>query len=67
MPAEIISLNQFRKAKQKAENEGRAASNRVRHGRPKSERLGDDKRRSQAARDHDGKRLEDGPADDGAQ
>ena len=42
MPAEIVSLNQYRKAKLKAEKEGRSAVNRVRHGRSGAERRADD-------------------------
>ena len=33
--AEIVNLNQFRKARQKADKDTQAARNRVRHGRRK--------------------------------
>jgi len=38
MTAEIVNLRRFRKAKEKAEAQARAAENRAKHGRPKSER-----------------------------
>ena len=36
--ADIVNLRQFRKAKQQATNEARAAENRLLHGRTKAER-----------------------------
>jgi len=38
MTAEIVNLRRFRKAKEKAEAQARAAENRAKHGRSKSER-----------------------------
>ncbi|MEK9725709.1 MAG: DUF4169 family protein [Rhodospirillaceae bacterium] len=61
MPAEIVSLNQYRKAKQKADKEGKARANRVRYGRPKDERRRDQDAVQRALDDIDGKRLEEDP------
>ena len=38
MTAEIVNLNKFRKAREKAEDEKRAEQNRVRFGRTKAEK-----------------------------
>ena len=38
MTAEIVNLNKFRKAREKAEDEKRAGQNRVRFGRTKAEK-----------------------------
>ncbi|MEQ1671600.1 MAG: DUF4169 family protein [Hyphomicrobium sp.] len=38
MTAEIVNLNKFRKAREKAEDEKRAEQNRVRYGRTKAEK-----------------------------
>ncbi len=65
MPAEIVSLNQYRKTKQKADKDSRAAANRVRHGRAKEERRRDDDSASRTVRDLDGKQLDEDPADGG--
>ena len=66
MPAEIISLNQFRKARRQADKESQSAENRVRFGRSKSERKDSDARSKRVATDMDGKQLERDPADDSA-
>ena len=61
--AEIINLNHFRKARQKADKETQAARNRVRHGRRKDERQRlelEDKRRE---RELDDRRLRDDELD----
>jgi len=63
MPAEIVSLNHYRKAKKKAEKEQRKAANRSRFGRSKKDRTRDNELASRAARELDGKRLEEDPAD----
>ena len=65
MPAKIVSLNQYRKAKKKAEKERQAASNRERFGRTKDEKRRDADAASRTARDLDGKRLGDVSVDDG--
>lgn len=38
MTAEIVNLNKFRKAREKAEDEKRAEQNRARYGRTKAEK-----------------------------
>jgi hypothetical protein len=40
MSADIISLRRFRKAKERAGAEARAAENRAKHGRPNAEKQG---------------------------
>jgi len=65
MPADIIRLNQFRKAKNKAAKQDRAAVNRTRHGRTKVARADDEARTTRTEHDLDGKRLHDDPAFDG--
>ena len=50
---EVVNLRRYRKAKEKAEAQARAAENRSKHGRCKSER------QSKTARDsHDDRKLE---------
>lgn len=49
-----ISLNQARKAKQKAAKADQAAANRVRFGRTKAEKLRDKEAANKIARDLDG-------------
>lgn len=39
MPAEIVNLNKFRKAKERAEQEKQAEQNRAKFGRSKADRL----------------------------
>lgn len=41
MPAEIVNLNKFRKAKERAEQERQAQENRAKYGRTKLERSAD--------------------------
>jgi hypothetical protein len=48
----VVNLNRFRKAKQRADKERRAAENRVAYGRSKAER-----RRPEAERRRDGRDL----------
>lgn len=56
--AEIINLNQFRKAKQKKQRRGEAAANRVRHGRTSDTVKVEKAERDDRQREHDGNRLD---------
>ena len=56
--ASIVNLNLFRKAKQRADAERRAAENRIAFGRSKAERRKTDEERERLARELDGKRVE---------
>jgi hypothetical protein len=62
--AEIVNLNQFRKAKARESDQHQAAANRVRFGRTKVEK--DNDRRATERREtlHSGKELEKGEAGD---
>ncbi|NQV61113.1 MAG: DUF4169 family protein [Alphaproteobacteria bacterium] len=63
--AEIVNLNHFRKARQKADKDTQAARNRVRHGRRKDDRQRQDGEAERRRRDLDGRQLgEDGPGGD---
>ena len=62
--ADIINLNQFRKARQKDEKQEKAAQNRKKHGRSKAEKLADKEDREKAERQLAGKKLADGTTDD---
>ncbi len=55
---EIVNLNRFRKHRERALKEGRAAQNRVRFGRTKEERRRDSHERDKARKKHDDKRLD---------
>ncbi len=62
--AEIVNLNQRRKARAKAEAQDRAASNRAVHGRTRAEREQAEAERRRASRLLDGARLDkDSPED----
>lgn len=63
--AEIVSLNQYRKARRRAEAAGKASGNRARHGRTKAEKHSDAAERDRRSDSLEGKRLErmDGPPD----
>ena len=56
--ASVVNLNRFRKAKQDAEAERRAAENRAAFGRSKTERRKADSERERIERDLDSKRIE---------
>jgi len=56
--AEIVSLNKYRKARQRSEAENRAAENRIRHGRGKAERQRDADSVARIDKALDGKRIE---------
>ena len=47
---EVVNLRRYRKAKEKAEAEARAAENRSKHGRTKAERARDEQTEDQAER-----------------
>ena len=57
--AELINLNKARKAKAKAEDKAKAAENRVRFGRAKSETAVSKLEAERARRDLDGKKREE--------
>jgi uncharacterized protein DUF4169 len=54
----IVNLNKFRKKRERAEGERRAAENRVRFGRSKAARANDISDRERAEKSIDDKRLE---------
>ncbi len=62
--AEIINLNHFRKAKQKAEKKSQAARNRVRHGRRKDDRVRLEMEEERRRQDLDGRNIRDRLQDD---
>lgn len=53
----ILNLNRFRKAKEKAEKKKEAQSNRLRHGRSKAERQEEHDKEQRAKRKHEGHKL----------
>ncbi len=57
--ADIVNLNQARKAKAKADDKVRAAENRVRFGRTKAEKTLNAARADKLRRDLDGAKRED--------
>ena len=63
--AKIVSLNQFRKARERAKAASEASGNKLRHGRTKAEKQRDTAARDLQANAQDGNRLErkDGPPD----
>jgi len=56
--ASVVNLNRFRKDKQRADDQQRAAENRALHGRSKKERRAEDDGRRRTERELDGKRLD---------
>jgi hypothetical protein len=54
----IVNLNKYRKRRERAEDQRRAAENRVRFGRGKQARSNDLRERQRAKKDMEGKRLE---------
>jgi hypothetical protein len=56
--ATIVNLNKYRKGRERAEADRRAAENRVRFGRSKAERTADDRERQRLEQSLDDKRLE---------
>ncbi|HWU79125.1 MAG TPA: DUF4169 family protein [Caulobacter sp.] len=57
--AEILNLNQARKAKAKSDAKAKAAENRVRFGRTKADKALDAARADRLQRDLDGAKRED--------
>lgn len=57
--AEILNLNQARKAKAKSDAKAKAAENRVRFGRTKADKAQDAARADRLQRDLDGAKRED--------
>jgi hypothetical protein len=60
--ADVINLNRYRKAKQRAEKARLAEEQRARHGRSKTERTAARREQERQAGELDGKRL--GPPED---
>ncbi len=56
---DVINLNRFRKNRQKTDDERRAAENRVRHGRTKTERQRDRNEKAKAESELDVKRNDE--------
>ena len=62
--AEIVNLNKYRKARERAESAQRSAENRIVHGRTGAERASDAQAESRQQNKLDGERLDsqdDGP------
>jgi hypothetical protein len=57
--AEIVNLNKVRKAKARADAKRNAEANRIIHGRAKEEKAADRRQADKAARDLDGKKVEE--------
>ncbi|MEM1139009.1 MAG: DUF4169 family protein [Pseudomonadota bacterium] len=55
---DVVNFSKYRKQRELAMRRARAAENRVRHGRPASERSKTTSERNRTEKDHDGKRLE---------
>jgi len=62
--AEIVNLNQYRKARQKQDKVEHAAENRRKHGRTNAERKADEKARADAETQLEGKQIGDKSDDD---
>jgi hypothetical protein len=58
--AELVNLRIVRKRKQRGEADSRAASNRLAHGQPKSQRKLETAQREKAKRDLDQRRINKG-------
>ena len=59
MASNMINLRTVRKRKARAETSNQASQNRARFGRDKAEKTLDAHERDQAARSHDGHRIDD--------
>ncbi|MDF1792021.1 MAG: DUF4169 family protein [Thalassobaculaceae bacterium] len=59
MSVKIVNLRTERKRRERASESETAAENRARHGRTKAERRLDTLQRDEAARRHEGHRIED--------
>lgn len=56
---DVVNLNRFRKAKEKAAREAQAAANRTRYGRTKDQRAREKEEATRAAKDLDSKKIDD--------
>ena len=56
---DVINLNRFRKAKEKAVREAQAAANRTRYGRTKEQRAREKDEATRTAKDLDSKKIDD--------
>jgi hypothetical protein len=56
---DVVNLNRFRKAKEKALREAQAAANKTRYGRTKEQRAREKDEASRAAKDLDSKKIDD--------
>jgi hypothetical protein len=56
---DVINLNRFRKAKEKAVREAQAAANRARYGRTKEQRAREKDEAVRTAKDLDSKKIDD--------
>ena len=57
--AEIVNLNQKRKAKARVEDESLAQANRIKHGRTQAEKENDRRAEERSALLHRGKKLDE--------
>jgi len=62
--AEIVNLRQFRKARERAEAEAKAESNRVAFGRPKKARTLQERKKAIEVSRHEGHKLVGQDSDD---
>jgi hypothetical protein len=56
---DVVNLNRFRKAKEKAVREAQAAANRTRYGRTKEQRAREKDEAARTAKDLDSKKIDD--------
>jgi len=56
---DVVNLNRFRKAKEKAVREAQAAANRARHGRTKEQRAREKDEAARTIKDLEGKKIDD--------
>ena len=56
---DVVNLNRFRKAKEKAVREAQAAANRARYGRTKEQRAREKDEAVRTAKDLDSKKIDD--------
>jgi len=56
---DVVNLNRFRKAKEKALREAQAAANRTRYGRTKEQRAREKDEAARTIKDLEGKKIDD--------
>jgi hypothetical protein len=56
---DVVNLNRFRKAKEKAVREAQAAANRTRYGRTKDQRAREKEEAARTAKELDSKKIDD--------